>query len=162
MSEQHQSQLSELRLWSELFAVTAMFIIFSIILFAVQQDAPVQISFTIPHQLFTVMGFFSAIFATGFFVLLFWISKAKNLATWLENSDTHPNLRRAFWRIFWPLFWMGSSLTFITTLADTTKRLPGHWYPVTFITGSLLFIAIAIDLIIRGFGYKANKRKHDL
>lgn len=102
MTEQSENQLSQLRLWSELFAVTTMFVIFSIILFSVQKDVPEDISFTISHWLFFAAGCLSLLFATIFGVLSFWTSKAKDLAYWLERSNTHPKRRVAFWEVFWP------------------------------------------------------------
>ena len=150
MTEQSENQLSQLRLWSELFAVATMFVIFSIILFSVQKDIPENISFTISHWLFFGTGCLSLLFATIFGVLLFWTSKAKDLAYWLERSYTHPTLRVAFWEIFWPLFWVGASLTFIVALADVSNRLPDFWHPIALIGGSFLYIVIAANLIWRG------------
>ena len=150
VNKNHSNVRSELRLFVELFSLTTIFFLFSIISFSMKEaDREIfSLNITIPYEGFFALGCIYVALSLFSLFLLYSTQRAKRLEEWLEHSSSR--LNKVIWAVFWPLLWMAFSITFISGLVDGSNKLQAPWNGMAFFSGSGVYLLASIKIIISG------------
>ena len=131
--------LSELRLLMELFTMTTLFLLSSVILFSEENNIAL-----------VVLGWIYVAVSLIPLLLMFIPKIAKRFGEWIENHE--PTTKNQIVRMgFLFLLWLAFSITYFVALTDVTPRLPEKWQVFGLIAGLFLFVLATIGLSIPGF-----------
>lgn len=150
---------SKARGFLELTSFIFLFISIALIFFSMSnspaEDRTIDInfSFTMPTEMFIIVGVIYIIFTLVCLFLLFSTTHYIQLNNWIER----PNQKADKWfgRVVWPFIWIALVITFFASLIDISEYLTDGWRFIVLIVGILLLVL----LLIRMYTYNNLKSK---